>query len=129
VRAAAADAAEPSADARGVADAALRMLAVPVVLAPKLMVLLGWLGMPDAAGWLRMAMLPMLHSDMAALMRLSQSAAEVRGVINICLQQQQRQQQPAGRLHQVAIWHSLLMNKTVHKLQTRLLRSTLWFAK
>jgi uncharacterized membrane protein required for colicin V production len=75
------------------------MLMAPVVLAPMLMVLLGWLGMLDTAGWLRMAMLPMLHSDMAALMRLSQSAAEVRGVINICLQQQQQQQQPAGQLN------------------------------
>lgn len=87
VRAAPADAAEPSADACGVASAALRMASVPLVLLPMLTVLLGMLGTPDAAGWLRNAMLPTLHSDMAARMRLSQSAAEVRGVIRMFLRQ------------------------------------------
>lgn len=93
MRAAAADAADPSAEASGVFEAARRIAIVPLALLPMLMVLLGRLGIPDAAGWLRMARLPTLHSDMAARIRLSQSAAEVRGVISICLQGRRRAQE------------------------------------
>jgi hypothetical protein len=47
-----------------------------------------------------MARLPTLHSDMAARIRLSQSAAEVRGVISICLQgPQEGRKQPCVREH------------------------------
>lgn len=63
------------------------MAKVPFALLPRLITLPGRLGGPDTAGWLRMAMLPTLHSDMAARIRLSQSAADVRGVMSICLQQ------------------------------------------